>query len=101
MKHPPPKTNDEKLDHIVEYLRQMNHRDRMRTVAGFFSGLIRLLPIAIFLWSSWYFYQNGWDIMNKITTQAAQQAAEITKDRVTNIGSADFFEQFNDYVPTR
>ena len=101
MKKPPPKTNEEKLDIIVECLQKMNHRDRMRTIAGFFSGLIRLLPIIVFLWSAWYFYENGWDIITRITNETAKQAAEMTKEKVTSINTAEFFEQFNDYAPQR
>jgi len=74
-----PKTNDEKLDAIVQHLEQMNKRDRLRTIGGFIRGLLGLIPLVVLLWSLWYFAQNGEALMKMIANQAASSAAQYTQ----------------------
>lgn len=90
----PPTTTDEKLDQIVEYLHRMDRRDRLRTWGGFLHGLFSLIPVLILLWSVWYFYEHGDELLQKITKQAASEAARMTEEQ-----SAGFMDQFQEYFP--
>ncbi len=73
-----PKTDD-KLDTIIEHLKRMDRRDRLRMAGGFIRGLITIIPVLAFIWGGWYFYNHGEEVMAKIARQAAEQAAEVTK----------------------
>jgi hypothetical protein len=83
----PPKTAaqtttiEEKLDEILVHLRRLDARDRLRTWGGFFRGLLALIPLAIFLWSVWYFINHGEELMKQIADTAASSAAEYTKNQ--------------------
>ncbi len=81
----PPKTTDERLDLIIEYLNKMNKRDRLRTIGGFFRGIIGLIPIIFFLLSMWYVYEYGDQLLEKIAETAARQAAAVTTQNASNI----------------
>lgn len=70
---------DEKLDLIAEYLRQLNNRDRLRTIGGTFRGLLALIPLAVFLWSVWYFYLHGTEIIKMITDESVKSAATYSQ----------------------
>jgi|TARA_B100001971_G_C17865071_1_gene370267 hypothetical protein len=78
-------TTDDKLDIIVEFLRRMDKRDRLRTWGGFFKGLIGLIPIVVMLGSIWYVYEHGEELLQKITQQAAKEAAAMTSDSAGDI----------------
>jgi len=71
---------EDKLDQILEHLANLDRRDRLRTWGGFFKGIIALIPMLIFIYSMWYFYQHGDELLKKIARQAATQAAEVTKE---------------------
>lgn len=73
-------TTEEKLDLIVHYLHQMNSRDRLRTVGGFFKTLIGFIPILIVVWSTWYFYKHGAELMQQLTKEAVKQSAEYSQE---------------------
>lgn len=91
---PPVTTTDEKLDEIVEILHTMDRRDKLRTWGGFLHGLFSMIPIILLLWSAWYFYQHGDEVLRKITKQAAEEAGRMTQER-----SEGFMEQFQEYFP--
>ncbi|PIR53702.1 hypothetical protein COU75_04660 [Candidatus Peregrinibacteria bacterium CG10_big_fil_rev_8_21_14_0_10_42_8] len=83
----------DKLDTIVWHLERMDKRDKLRTWGSFFKGLMSIIPVIAFIWGAWYFSQHGDEIMAKIAKQAAEQAAEVTKqgtnsilDRMKNLG---------------
>lgn len=97
-KKPAPQTTDERLDLIIEYMRRMDRRDKMRSVGGFINSLIRLIPLAIFVWSTWYFYQNGDDIMRNLTKQAAQQAAQMAGEQAKSITDSIDPSEMKKYV---
>ena len=78
-------TTDEKLDLIVGYLHRMDKRDRLRMVGGFFRGLIGILPVIILLVSVYYFYINGDQLIEKISSSAAEQAARVTSQNANKI----------------
>ncbi|PIR48690.1 hypothetical protein COU80_03225 [Candidatus Peregrinibacteria bacterium CG10_big_fil_rev_8_21_14_0_10_55_24] len=89
-KKPPATTSvEEKLDEIVLRLKHLDRRDRLRTIGGFFRGVIGLIPIAVLLLSVWYFYEHGDELLAKIAQQAAEQAASVTQQ-----GAGSFMEQF-------
>jgi len=66
----------ERLDDIVLYLEKMDRRDHLRMIGGFFKSIIALIPIAIVVWSSWYFYAHSDEILSKITSMATKQAIQ-------------------------
>lgn len=90
----PKQTTDDKLDHIIALLEKMNSRDRLRTIGGFIRGILGLIPIAILIFSIWYFYQFGDELMAKIADQAAQSAAKVTGQ-----GAGDIMKQLQQYLP--
>lgn len=73
-----PLTPEQKIDLVVGYLHQMNRRDRARTVAGFFSGLLHLGWFVFIIYLTWYSFNNMDELLGKITSQAAQQAVTMT-----------------------
>ena len=81
---PPPLTTDQKLDVIVHEVRQLNRRDRLRTTAGFFSGFIHLAWFLFIIYLTWYSAVHFDELLEKITKQAAEQAAVMTGDGATN-----------------
>lgn len=70
---------DEKLDQIAEYLRQINNRDRLRTIGSSIRGALALIPLLIFLWSVWYFYLHGTEIIKMITDESVKSAATYSQ----------------------
>lgn len=73
-------TTDDRLDIIIEHLRRMDKRDRLRTLGGFFRGILGLIPIVALLLSIWYVFEYGDELLQKITQQAAKEAAAMTGD---------------------
>ncbi|MEK7218714.1 MAG: hypothetical protein AAB728_04585 [Patescibacteria group bacterium] len=74
----PPETSDDKIDTIIYHLERMDRRDRLRMWGGFFRGLIALIPILIFLFATWYSIRHMDEIIQKVTSEAAKQAASFT-----------------------
>lgn len=72
-------STDEKLELIVHYLHRMDRRDRLRTVGGFARGILGLIPLALLIWSFWYFTQHGDEFMENITREAVRQSAEYSQ----------------------
>ncbi|MBT3292734.1 hypothetical protein HN512_04450 [Candidatus Peregrinibacteria bacterium] len=70
---------DEKMDEVIMYLKKIDRRDKVRMWGGLFRGIITIIPTLIFIWSMWYFYENGDDILRKVSTIAAEQATAITQ----------------------
>lgn len=80
----------EKLDMILIYLHRMDRRDKLRTVGGFFRGMLGLIPLALLLWSTWYFIEHGDEFMKQITTEAVKQSAEYSQ--------GSMMEQLEEYM---
>lgn len=80
---------EQRLDAILFHLQRMDRRDRLRTWGGFLRSLIALVPLLLFLWSSWYFYEHANEIISKIAEESAKQAAKYTQDQ-----SAALLQQF-------
>lgn len=73
------------MDRILHYLNQMNRRDRWRTVGGFFRSLISMIPLLLFLGSLWYLYAYGDVLLERLTYEAAKQAAALTGQNLDSI----------------
>ena len=87
-----PESTDEKLAEILLHLRRMDKRDRVRMWGSFVRGIIGILPVVVFLYGAWFFYQNGEDFMQKMIDASAKQAAEVLSN-----GAGGFFEQFRNF----
>ncbi|MBP7114600.1 MAG: hypothetical protein KBA40_04040 [Candidatus Peribacteraceae bacterium] len=76
-----PPTVEEQLGEILEHLRRMDARDRLRTWGGFVRGIIAIVPLILLLWSGWYFVKHGEELMKMIADTAASSAADYTKSQ--------------------
>jgi hypothetical protein len=85
-----------KLDQMILHLERMDSRDRLRTWGGFFRGLISLIPIILLVWSAWYFYQHGAELMQQIAEESAKQAAKYTQQQ-----SQDLLQRVQGMMPQR
>jgi len=93
----PEPTVEDQLGEILEHLRRMDARDRLRTWGGFVRGIIAIVPLILLLWSAWYFVEHGAEMMKMIADTAASSAAEYTKSQGTGM-----YEQFmNQYSPAK
>jgi hypothetical protein len=91
----PKKPSDkDQLETIIWHLERMDKRDRMRTWGSFFKGLLSIIPVIAFIWGAWYFSQHGDEILAKIAKQAAEQAAEVTRQ-----GTNSLFDQIKNLQP--
>jgi len=84
-KKSPTTTTEEKLEEILLHLRRMDRRDRLRTIGGFFKGLITMIPVIILIGSVWYAYKYGDQLLEKIAQQAAKQAAIVTEQGADSV----------------
>lgn len=73
-----PQTVEEKLDVIILHLERMDRRDRMRMWGGALHGLLAVIPMLFFLWSAWYLYEHGDELIMGIAEQSARNAAEYS-----------------------
>ncbi|HCI03737.1 TPA: hypothetical protein DE059_02305 [Candidatus Peribacteria bacterium] len=93
MSKPMPKSTNDKLDEIIEHLRNIDKRDRLRTIGGFFKGLISLIPIIVLLGSIWWAFKYGDQLLEKIAQQAAKQAAIVTEQQ-----GGEVMKQFENFL---
>ncbi len=70
---------EEKLDAVLAHLARMDKRDRLRTWGGLLRGIIAVIPLFLFLWSSVYLYQHGKEIISLIASESAKQAAQYSQ----------------------
>lgn len=61
------RTPEEKLDEVVEILRRMDGRDRLRMVGGTIRSVIAFIPVIILVWSTWYLAAHGTQLIQQIT----------------------------------
>ena len=73
-------TPEQKLDIIIGYLDAMNRRDKLRTTGASIRGMLGPIPLLFFTWSIWYTIYHGSELLQQITPQAANAAAEATKN---------------------
>ncbi len=86
---PMPTGTDAQLAEILEHLRRLDHRDKLRTQWGFFRGIIALIPLIFLLWSAWYFTTHFAEVMKTVADQAAKSAASYTQEQ-----GSSMFDQF-------
>jgi glycine cleavage system protein P-like pyridoxal-binding family len=84
----PVSTTDAKLAEIAEYLRKMNNRDRVRTVAELMQKSLNIVWLVLLLVSAWYIAFHGADLLKAITDMSVKSAANYTQqgimDQMTN-----------------
>jgi len=88
---PAPKPPQDKLDRIIELLDRMNRRDKLRTIGGFIRGVFSMIPIIIVVFFTWYSIKYGDQLLQKITSMAAEQAGRVAKQNAVS----DFLNEFN------
>jgi len=88
---PPSKPPEDELTQILTILQRMEKRDRWRTIGGFIRSVIGMIPIAIAIFLTWYTIKYGDQLLQKITTMAAQQAGKVAQQNMLQ----DFVDQFN------
>ncbi|MDD4287941.1 MAG: hypothetical protein PHO20_04450 [Candidatus Peribacteraceae bacterium] len=79
------------LEQILTILKRMDRRDRMRTIGGFIRSVLSLIPIVIVVFFTWYTIKYGDQLLEKITSMAAQQAGKVAQQNAVS----DFMEEFN------
>ncbi|MFH0851248.1 MAG: hypothetical protein V1876_00670 [Candidatus Peregrinibacteria bacterium] len=86
-KTPPP----DSLEQILTILKRMDRRERWRTIGGFIRGILSLIPIVIVVFFTWYTIKYGDQLLQKITSMAAQQAGKVAQQNAVT----DFMNEFN------
>jgi hypothetical protein len=76
-------TTDDRLDVIITFLHRMDRRDRLRTIGGSVRGMLSLIPMLLFLWSAWYLYEHGDELLTKIAQESAKQAVQSQQEMGT------------------
>ncbi len=71
------KTDSETLSAMLSEIQALNRRDRLRTIGGFFRGMLAIVPTAIFIYGLWYFSANQDSVMKYIMDHAATSASEF------------------------
>lgn len=87
LKTPPPDT----LTQILTILQRMDRRDRIRTTWAGIRGVLSLIPIIIVVFFTWYTIKYGDQLLQKITSMAAEQAGKVAQQNAVS----DFMKQFN------
>lgn len=83
----------ERLDTMVEHLRRIDRRDRLRMVGSTFKGLISLGMLGFVIWSSLYLALHMEDFIKMATEQAAKATMEYSKT-----GSEDLMKQVQEMM---
>ena len=83
-----------KLDEILVHLRRLDKRDRMRTWGAAIHTAFQIIPLLLFLWGGWYLYHHADEVLKRITSEAAKQAAAMTQEK-----SESFMEGLKKYFP--
>lgn len=88
---PSPTPPEDKLDRIIALLDRMDRRERLRSIGGFIRGVISVVPIIIVVFFTWYTVKYGDQLLEKITSMAAQQAGKVAQQNAVS----DFMKEFN------
>lgn len=84
-----PSSIEEKMDVILDVLKRMDRRDRMRTIGGFIRGIISIIPIILFLWATWWTIENWDELLDTLIKKSATEAQRISEESTQN-----FLERF-------
>jgi hypothetical protein len=89
------KSTEELLELLLVHMQNMDRRDYWRTIGGFFKGVLTLIPMILFLVSTWYIYAYRDTILQQITTQVTTQMQSM----MPTIPDDDFMEKIKPYLP--
>ncbi|OIO53041.1 hypothetical protein AUJ46_06020 [Candidatus Peregrinibacteria bacterium CG1_02_54_53] len=88
---PSPTKSPDALEEILTILRRMDRREKLRTIGGFIRGIFSLIPIVIVIFFTWYTIKYGDQLLQKITSMAAEQAGRVAQQNAVS----DFMKEFN------
>jgi|SRR3989338_2610755 len=81
------------LNEILELLRRMDKRDRLRTWGGFFRSILHLIPLILIIWSTWYAFAHWDELLKEISKAAAEQSAAVMQNQ-----GGDFSKQMQEQL---
>ncbi len=64
---------EQMLSEIADSLHRIDRRDRTRMIWGTIRSLINLIPMLLLLWSTYYLFVHGPELISFITQQTVQQ----------------------------
>lgn len=70
------------LDEIARSLHRMDRRDRLRTYGAMVHTVLAFLPTIFFLWSAWYVYAHGTELLKMVAGETAKQAAQYSDQKM-------------------
>lgn len=87
------KSTEELLELVLAHMQNMDRRDYWRTVGGFFQGFFTMIPMLLFLVSTWYLYAYRDTILQNITEQVTTQISHMMPQfNIQNAGN-DIFKK--------
>jgi hypothetical protein len=96
MNDQPPRTTDDRLEEILQYLRKYDARQKRHAIWHNIGAFIRLLPVLITLYFFYYSYYHGAELLDMIIERSSQATVE-TYTKTMNSGSQSvqsLLEQF-------
>lgn len=97
-KKPDDRSAEELLADILQHMENMDKRDRLRTWGSTLKGILSLIPMILFLYSAWYLYQHGDEVLSQIASEAAKQAAKVTQDSTNSLLEGIDLNQFQNFI---
>lgn len=76
-----PVSANAQLAEILELLRRMDKRDKLRTWGGFFRSILHLIPLALIIWSTWYAFANWETLLKEVSKAAAESSAAVMQNQ--------------------
>ena len=96
----------EMLDEILFHMERLDKRDRLRTVGGFFGGLVRTIPIILMVGATYYMVTRGDEWMDWMIRKSAEQTTAVMQEQTNNmldsVNSVDndaLMEQLKQFLP--
>ena len=89
------KSTEELLELVLVHMQNMDRRDYWRTIGGFFKGVLTLIPMVLFLVSTWYIYAYRDTILQQITSQVTSQMQSM----MPTIPDSNFMDRLQPYLP--
>ncbi len=93
-----PTAPESQLTEILELLRRMDKRDRLRTWGGFVRGILHLIPLILIIWSTWYAYANWDELLKEVSKAAAESSAAVMQNQGSGF-SKQLQEQMQKFMP--
>ncbi len=76
-----PASSSAQLTEILEVLRRMDKRDRLRTWGAFFRSILHLIPLILIIWSTWFAYAHWDELLKEISKAAAESSAAVMQSQ--------------------